>query len=182
MDSKEEPILELFYNSSKHWHFEEIRKAAKISRTQLVQWLKKFEREGIIKRVKPRGKMPYYVHNFGNLKFQNEKRLFAWKKITESGLFEHLVSLKGAKVVILFGSFSRWDWYKDSDIDIFIYGSDEDFEQGKFELKLHRDIQVHAAKNKNDLKRIDKMIPYIISGDFIKGSIQDLGVEVHAKA
>ncbi|MEA2036770.1 MAG: nucleotidyltransferase domain-containing protein [Nanoarchaeota archaeon] len=181
MESKEEQVLEPFFNSPKHWHFDELLKKADISRSQLTQWLKKFKEEGIIKRVKSKGKMPYYVHNFDNPDFQYKKRLFGLKKLTNSGLFNHLFALKGAKVVILFGSFSRSDWYGNSDIDIFIYGNDDEFEQGKYELKLDREIQVHNAKNKKDLKRISKMLPYIISGSFIKGSIQDLGVEVNAK-
>ncbi len=182
MKSKEDSILELFYNSSKHWHFEEIMEHANISRPQLAKWLRTLENEGIIKRIKPKGKMPYYVHDFHNPKFSVRKRLYAQQKLALSGLLDHLASLDKAKVVILFGSFSRWDWYKDSDIDIFIYGSDDEFKQGKFELKLHRDIQVHIAKDKNDLKRMDKMMPYIVSGNFIKGSIDDLGVEISAKA
>jgi len=28
---------------------------------------------------------------------------------------------------------------------------------------------------------MDKLLPYVISGNFIKGSINDLGVEIHAK-
>ena len=182
MKSKEDDVLELFYNSSGHWHFKEIMDKAGISKPQLAQWLKKFEEEGIIKRVKQKGKMPYYVHDFQNPKFHVRKRMYAQQKLASSGLLVHLASLPKAKVVILFGSFSRWDWYKDSDIDIFIYGSDDDFEQGKYESKLDREIQVHNAKDKTDLKRIDRMIPYIIAGDFIKGSIEDLGVEVRAKA
>ena len=181
MESKEEQVLEPFFNSPKHWHFDELLKKADISRAQLVRWLKKFEKEGMIKRIKPKGKMPYYMHNFNNPSFQNRKKLFGLKKLNESGLFNHLLTLEGAKVVILFGSFSRFDWYGHSDIDIFIYGNDDEFEQGKYELKLDREIQVHNVKNKRDLKRIDKMLPYIISGDFIKGSIQDLGVEINAK-
>lgn len=181
MESKEEQVLEPFLNSSKHWHFDELLEKANISRSQLVQWLKKFQKEGIIKRVKPKGKMPYYVHNYNNLSFRNKKRLFALKKLTNSGLLDHLYNLEGANVVILFGSFSRSDWYDNSDIDIFIYGNDDEFKQGEYELKLDREIQVHNAKNKKDLKRMYKMLPYIISGDFIKGSIQDLGVEINAK-
>lgn len=181
MESKEESVLELFYNSSKHWHFEKILKKTKISRPQLTQWLKKFEKEGIIKRVKPKSKMPYYVQIFENPNFRHTKTLFALKQLTESGLLNHLSTLAGAKVVIIFGSFSRADWYDHSDIDIFIYGNDEDFEQGKYELKLKREIQMHTTKTKKDLKRIDKMLPYIITGNFIKGSIEDLGVEVHAQ-
>ena|SRR3989338_29574 len=181
MRSKEEAVLEPFFNSPKHWHFDELLKVTKVSRSQLSQWLKKFAAEVLIKRVKHKGKMPYYVQNFDSAAFQQRKKLFGLKKLTESGLLEHLASLTDAKVIILFGSLSSYDWHENSDIDIFIYGNDEKFEQGKYELKLKRDIQVHAAKNKKDLKRLDKMLPYIIAGDFIKGSIENLGVEVHAK-
>ncbi len=182
MRSKENEILELFFNTPMHWHFEEILRKVKIGRPQLTRWLKVFQKEGLIKRVKKKGKMPYYVHDFHNPKFDVRKKLFAAQKLVNSGLLDHLTSLPEAKVVILFGSFTRSDWHKDSDIDIFIYGDDGGFEQGKYELKFHRDIQVHNAKNKKDLKRINKLLAYIISGNFIKGSIQDLGVEVHAKA
>lgn len=84
-------------------------------------------------------------------------------------------------MIILFGSFSRADWYRGSDIDIFIYGDERQFEQGKYEIKLKREIQMHVARSKKDLERMSKLLPYIISGDFIKGSIEDLGVRVYAK-
>lgn len=181
MRSKEESVLEPFFNSSKHWHFEELHKKAGISKPQLSFWLKKFVKEGLIKRIKPKYKMPYYIQNFENPSFQNKKRFFGLKKLDESGLLDHLCTIKGAKVVIIFGSFSRYDWYEKSDIDIFIYGPDDEFEQGKYELKLNRDIQVHNAKNRKDLKRMSNLLPYIISGNFILGSIQDLGVDISAK-
>lgn len=180
MRSKEDKALEQFFNNPKHWHFEELHRATSISKPQLSYWLKKFEKEGLIRRIKPRGEMPFYVAVEENLEYQNVKRLYALKMLTESGLFSHLAALEGARVVILFGSFSRYDWYDDSDIDIFIYGDDEKFEVGKYSVKLRRDIQIHLAKDKKDLKRINKMLPYIISGDFIKGSIEDLGVDVSA--
>jgi predicted nucleotidyltransferase len=179
MASKEKKILELFFNSQKHWHFEELRKLVKIGKPQLARWLKLFEKEKIIKRIKPKGKMPYYIQHTENPAFRTQKRLFALEKMSE--MINHLAALKKAKVVILFGSFARSDWWKDSDIDIFIYGDDNDFEQGKYELKLKREIQVHSAKNRKDLQNIDKLLPYIISGDFIKGSIQDLEINIHAK-
>lgn len=180
MRSKEDKVLEPFFNTPKHWHFEELCRATSISKPQLSYWLKKYRKEGLIKRVKPKGKMPYYVALEENFEYQNIKRLYALKFLTESGLFNHLAALKKAKVVILFGSFSRYDWYGNSDIDIFIYGDDNEFEAGKYSAKLRRDIQVHSAKDRKDLKRIDKMLPYIISGDFIKGSIEDLGVGINA--
>ena len=182
MESKKSTVLEPFFNSSKQWHFDELLRITHISRSQLAMWLKKFVAWGLIRRVKVKGKMPYYVQNLDNLRFRSEKRLFALKILTESGLLDHLASLGGAKVVILFGSFTRADWHDGSDIDIFIYGSDDKFRQGEYEKKLHREIQVHTAFDKKELQHMGKMLPYIISGDFVKGSIQDLEVEICAKA
>jgi predicted nucleotidyltransferase len=182
MNSKEDRVLNLFFNSSKYWHFDELLCESKLSRSRLSAWLNKFQKEGIIKRVKPKGKMPFYVRIFESKNFRHKKRLFALTQLTESGLLTHLEALPKAKVVIIFGSFTSYDWHADSDIDIFIYGDDDDFEQGTYELKLQRDIQVHLARDGKDLKRINKLLPYIFEGDFIKGSIKDLGVEIYAKA
>ena len=179
MASKESELLERFFNSSKHWHFEELRADVGIGKPQLARWLKVFEKEGVIKRIKPRGKMPYYIQNASHPNYKIKKRLYAWQQFAESGLLEHLMSMK-AKTIILFGSFARSDWNQDSDVDIFVYGDCEDFEQGTYESKIKRDIEVHTAKTPKDLKRIDKMLPYVLSGEFIKGSIQDLGVTIHA--
>jgi predicted nucleotidyltransferase len=179
MASKENELLEQFFNSQRHWHFEELRRLVKIGKPQLARWLKLFERQGIIKRVKPRGKMPYYTQDIDNPVLRTKKKLFALDKMSE--MISHLASLKKAKVIILFGSFTRSDWWKESDIDIFIYGNDKNFERGKYELKLKREIQVHTAKDRKDLQKLNKLLPYIISGDFIKGSIEDLGVEIRAK-
>lgn len=181
MRSKKEAILEFFFNSSKRWHFEELRRTVKIGKPQLARWLKILQNEGIVKRVKPKSRMPYYVQNTENPRFRNAKRMFAKEKMMKSGLLDHLASLPKAKVIIIFGSFSRWDWYQESDIDLFIYGDDSAFEQGKYELKLRRDIGRFTAKDAQELKKMEKLLPSILSGEFVKGSIMDLGVEVHAK-
>ena len=178
MRSKEDKVLELFFNSPKYWHFDELAKKSGLSRDRLSFWLRQFAKQGLIKRFKQKGKMPYYVGSYDNTEFWHKKRLFAVKLLTESGLLNHLSTLEGAKVTVIFGSFSRADWYDHSDIDVFIYGDASRFERVKYGSKLHREIQVHTAKNKKDLKRIGKMIPYIIDGDFVKGSTTDLGVKI----
>jgi predicted nucleotidyltransferase len=183
-ESKEGNLLMLILENSplRQWHFEELVKQSKLSRSVANKWLKKYCKQGLLNKIKEKNRFPYFTAGSNNQAYQSRKRIYALEQLEQSGLISHLASLPRAKAVILFGSFSSYDWQKDSDIDLFIYGSDKEFEQGKYELRLKREIQVHKASNEKELRKIDKLLPYIISGDFIKGSIQDLGVEIHAKA
>ena len=74
--------------------------------------------------------------------------------------------------MIIFGSFSRSDWYTQSDIDLFIYGNADDFELGKYQLKLHNEIQLFHVENEEDLKKMGGgLLRSILTGIFIKGGI-----------
>ena len=182
MQSKEEKVMELFFeNPTKEWHFEEIINEAKIARSKADSWLKKFVKTKLIKRIKKRSKMPYYISNYDSLEYKNKKRIFALIKLYESGLLNHLGSLQKAKTVILFGSFSRSDWYKNSDIDIFIYGDPEGLKIANYELKLHKDIQLFICRNKEDLSKLgDGLIKNIIKGSLIKGNLDFIKVSINA--
>src|SRR3989338_5143140 len=112
MESKEEQVIKAFFdNPTRQWHFEEVLKEAKIARSKAASWLKKFMKEGLIRRIKERGKMPYYIGNYDSPTYKNKKKIFALNRLYESGLLNHLYSLKKARTIILFGSFSRSDWY-----------------------------------------------------------------------
>lgn len=182
MKSKENGMLELFFdNPTKEWHFEEILKEAKIARSKATGWLKQFIKEGIIHKVKEKGKMPYYMSDHNSAGYQNKKRIFALNRLYESGLLNHLAGLKKAKAVILFGSFSRWDWYKGSDIDIFIYGSPQGLSIAKYELVLHRDIQLFICENKKDLKKLGSgLVKNIVKGNLLKGDLDFVKVDANA--
>ncbi|MBI4918591.1 nucleotidyltransferase domain-containing protein [archaeon] len=179
---KEENVLELFFNEpSKHWHFEEILRKANISRPQVNNWLKKLIKEEIVRRVKEKGKMPYYVGFFENPNFQSRKRLFALERMQKTGFLSHLISLEKAKTIIVFGSFTRGDWYSDSDIDLFIYGNAENFDRGEYQLKLGREIQVFNPKTKEDLKKFESgFMRNILRGITVKGLFNFLEVSINA--
>ena len=180
---KEEAVLELFFNEpTKHWHFEEILKEAKISRPQASRWLNKMKQEGVVQRIKERRNFPYYQGNYQNASYRYRKKLFTLGILYASGFLNHLFSLEKARTVILFGSIMRSDWHKESDIDIFIYGEDDDFEQGKYEGILGREIQVFVAKNKKDLERMGVLLlENIIKGYIVKGNLDFLEVHIRAK-
>ncbi len=166
-------VQELFFQyPSKHWHFEDVFGECGLSRGQVNFWLRRLRREKLIVRVKPRGKMPYYIANYEQAHYQNTKRLFGLQRLHESGLFDYLMSLPQVEMVMLFGSFARWDWHNDSDIDLFIYGDIKEMDLGKFYGKLHREIQVFAGKDVNDLSRYGSdLVKSILKGIPIKGNI-----------
>lgn len=180
--SQESHILELFYNeSSKQWHFDDIVKKSRMSRDKVNKWLKRFVREGIIRKVKPDRKMPYYIANFNNYSYKVKKKIYAIQELYKCGLMNHLFELDGAKTIVIFGSFSRADWHTDSDIDLFIYGNNTNFNKGEYEKILGREIQVFNAQNTSDLKKMGVgLIKNIIKGDLIKGNFDFVEVKIHA--
>lgn len=166
-------IKELFYNyPTKQWHFEELRVKAKLSRAQTNEWLKKLQKEDIIQKVVPQGKMPYYVAQYGQAHYQNSKRLYALEQLHACGFLDYLTSLSKAHVVVLFGSFARGDWYDESDIDIFVYGNVDTMYVGKYRSILKREIQIFCSKNAGDLQEMGSgLVKNIIKGITIKGSL-----------
>ncbi len=179
---RKEHIKALFFNyNTKHWHFEALVEESGLSRAQTNAWLKRLVNEGMIKRVKPKEKMPYYTACYDAPAFLMQKRLYAYKLFEVSGFLEHLMQLKKAKTIIIFGSFARSDWHNESDIDLFIYGNANDFEKGYYEKKLKREIQVFHYQNKQTIKRLEPtVIPNILAGIHVKGTIEPFEVRASA--
>ncbi|MBS3169755.1 nucleotidyltransferase domain-containing protein [Candidatus Woesearchaeota archaeon] len=103
------------------------------------------------------------------------KRIYLLEELHKSGLLPKLFSLKNAKTIIVFGSSIKGDWYKESDIDLFIYGDIDEFDKSVYELKLKRHIELHIFENKNELEKVKTgLIKNVINGYIIKGQIQDI--------
>lgn len=171
---KPKPTLkELFYDHpSKHWHFEQLRQESGLSRAQTNEWIQKLRKDNLVVRTKPRGKMPYYTANYHHQHYQNGKRLYALQQLYHSGFLDYITSLERAETVVLFGSFSRSDWYKESDIDIFVYGDIEHLRLGPYLSKLHREVQLFTGKTEEDLQKMGPaLLRNIIKGITLKGAI-----------
>jgi DNA-binding Lrp family transcriptional regulator len=176
-----ENVKTFFFEATlKRWSFTELVKESGISRERVNYYLKKLMKEKFIRRIKPKQKMPYYITNRETSKFRFEKRMYGLTLLEQSGLFEHLSSLKEIKTAILFGSFARGDWNQSSDVDIFIYGDDKNFAKGEFEHKIKREIQVFSYKNSKEIKKeLDAaLIPTIAQGFNIKESLEPFEVSL----
>ncbi|MBI2130115.1 nucleotidyltransferase domain-containing protein [Candidatus Woesearchaeota archaeon] len=125
--------------------------------------------------------MPYYTSNYESPAYKNRKKLFALNKLYDSGFLNHLISLRKAKAVILFGSFARSDWYENSDIDLFIYGDPEGLKIANYEMKLHRNVQLFICHNQQELHKFGVgLIRNIIKGNLIKGDMDFVKVGINA--
>lgn len=184
--SKEERVLELFLNEpAKHWHFNRIVETAKISEPSANKWIKRLIKENIIHRVKPKGKMPYFIGNFRHENYHSRKKIYALQKMYESGLLAKLQGLKNAKAIVIFGSFARSDWNSQSDVDIFVLGDSEDLKFGilwsglGFQGKA-REIQVHSYNSVDETRNIHSgLMKNVVKGYFVRGNIYDIA-EVEA--
>ena len=176
-----EKLKQLFFNNTlQRWHFNVLLEESEMSRERLYHFLKELQKEKFIIRVKPRGKMPYYLANRDLSKFRLEKQLYGLIQLHE--LFEHLNTCEGVKTAILFGSFARGDWNNESDIDLFIYGDDNKVEKALFEKKLGKEIQLFTYNDAKKMKKeLDpKLIPNIIKGFHITENIEPFEVMIHA--
>ncbi len=85
------------------------------------------------------------------------------------------MSLENARTVIIFGSIIKGDWYKDSDIDIFVLGNAGKFDRKIYELKLQRSIELHVFENEEEIKEVRTgLIKNIVNGYIVKGQVQDI--------
>lgn len=178
--SKEENVLNLILENSplKEWHFEEVVRKSEVTRLVANKWLKKYVNEGLLYYVKEKGKFPFFTVGNNNHFYYSLKRVYALERLHQSGLIPKLLSLKNAKTVILFGSIVRGDWYKNSDIDIFIFGSISGFDKNIYETKLHRNIELHIFQDKEEIREVKTgLVKNILNGYVVKGQIQDI-VEV----
>jgi predicted nucleotidyltransferase len=177
------PLKPLFFQDTlRHWHFEAMLQEANLSRERVHFYLKLLLRENFITRIKPRGKGPYYIAKRDEPAFRSEKRLYGLLLLDQSGLFEQLSRNPKIKTAILFGSFARGDWGTSSDVDLFLYGADQDFNQGLVEQKLGRTIQLFSFQHAQAMKEAlaPALIPNIIKGFNIKSTVEPFKVLLNA--
>lgn len=175
--SKEESVLKLILENSpyKQWHFEEIVKSSNVTRAVASKWLKKYASSGLVRRVREEGRFPYYIVGEKNIVYYSLKRLYALEQVYNSGLIQGLLQIKKSKTIILFGSWIKGDWYKESDIDLFIFGSVEGFDKKVYEQKLNRNLELHVFKDKESISAIKTgLIKNVVNGYLVKGQIQDI--------
>ncbi len=149
----------------------EISRKVEVAPPSVKKYLNELEKEGLVMKIKHRiHGYPVYYANRDNEEFKFLKKVDIIMKIKESGLLKYLSENCMPDVIILFGSASKGEDLKESDIDLFVLSSKEKIDLTQFEKKLNRKINILFSDNFNKLSK--ELKNNIINGIILKGYLK----------
>ena len=167
-------ILPYFFKEpEKEFYVRQISKLLKNSPTTISKYLKKLEQDGVLKSERKLNHLIFKA-NTENEKFRRLKTDYNLNLVHESGFVEYLAEeFNHPEVIILFGSFSKGENIKKSDIDIFILSQlKKDINLKKFEERMGYKIQLFI-NSKKDVEKMKvknrELLNNIINGKIIYG-------------
>jgi predicted nucleotidyltransferase len=126
----------------------EISRKINLAPKSVKIYLDELEKENLIIKKEHRiHKYPVYYANREDEYFKFLKRLNTIRSIKESGLLDYLNDKYMPEVIILFGSASKGEDIKDSDIDIYLQCETKKIDLSKHEKELKKKINLFFEKN-----------------------------------
>jgi len=168
-------ILKLFFEDPAPkgigFQLREISRKCKIAPTSVKKYLIELEKERLVVKKKHRiHGYPVYYANRENEYFRFLKKLDTIQSVKESGLLDYLENDLMPDAIILFGSASRGEDVKDSDIDIFLLCKEKKLNLEKYEKGLKRKINVFFESNFEKLSK--ELKNNIINGVILSGYLK----------
>jgi predicted nucleotidyltransferase len=160
-------LLKIFLEyPTEMFRLRELSRLSKISPLSVMNYLKEFGKEGIMKSFKKRD-IPFYQAIRDNERFILYKKISIIYEINESGLADELWEKLSPEAVILYGSYTKGESVEESDIDIFIIGKEKEINLTEFEKKLGKKIHLMFEQ---DVKKIPKELKNnLVNGIVLKG-------------
>ena len=160
-------LLKIFLDSpTESFRIRELSRLSKISPVSVMNYLKEFEKEGLIKKYLKR-EIPFYQAMRDNEKLILYKKISVIYELNESGLVDFLWDKLAPEAVILYGSHAKGEAIEESDIDIFIIGKEKEIKLEEFEKRLGKKLHLMFQP---DIKKISKELKNsLINGIILKG-------------
>jgi len=161
-------LLKIFlYNPLDSFRLRELCRLSKISPVSVINYLKEFETEGIIKSYIKRD-IPFYQAVRDNEKLVLYKKISAIYEINISGLTEFLWNKLSPEAIILYGSYAKGESTDDSDIDIAVIGKIETkIDLTNFEKMIGKKIHLFFHESVKKISR--EMLNNLANGIIMKG-------------
>jgi len=160
-------FLRLFLDSpTEKFRVREIARHTHISPPSVMNYLKEFEKGGLIKK-QTKNRIPFYYAIRDNPDFILYKKISIIFELHRSGLIDYLWDKTSPEAIVLYGSFARGESIEDSDIDLFVLGKESLTNINVFEKKMNK--RIHLLFN-DSLKNVSKELKNnILNGIILKG-------------
>jgi len=170
-----EKILEIFFTDplpkGSGYQLRELSKITNIAPPSVKNYLNELLKEKLIIVEKHRTlNYPTYFANQDNEYFKFLKKLNNIKNIKESGLLDTLKDTLMPDAIVLFGSSSKGEDVKESDIDLFLLCPEKKIDLTHYENKLNRKINLFFCKSFNKLSKEFKN--NLINGILLQGYLK----------
>lgn len=160
-------LLKIFLDSPlDSFRLRELSRISEISPASVINYLKEFGDEGLIKKYEKRG-IPFYQAERDNEKFILYKKISILYELNESGLVDFLWDSLHPQAIILYGSYAKGESIENSDIDLFIVGKEKKILLEKFEKIFNKEI--HLMFEENPKKIPKRLKSNLINGVVLKG-------------
>lgn len=165
-------VLQIFFDdpvlSGIGFQLREISRKIQLAPKSVKLYLEELEKEDlIVKKAHRIHKYPVYYANRENEYFKLLKKLNTVRTIYECGLLDCLAEKCAPDAVILFGSASRGEDTKESDIDIYLQCEQKKLDLSKYEKALKRKVNTFFESNFDKLS--EELKKNIINGEKLKG-------------
>ncbi|MBS3136580.1 nucleotidyltransferase domain-containing protein [Candidatus Woesearchaeota archaeon] len=145
----------------------EYARLRKISPPHASEILKNFQKEKLLLMEKERRHHLYHANTDSKL-FIKLQRAFYQNEFRELTLYIESQFIN--PLVILFGSFSKAEISRNSDIDIAVFSSlKKSIDLHKFERKYGRKIHLFLFKDKEELDKNKELLHSILNGNILSG-------------
>ena len=163
-------LLRLFLDSpTESFRLREIARLTKISPPSVINYLKEFEKDGLIRRQIKR-EIPFYNSIRDNSNFILYKKISILFELNNSGLIDYLWDKLSPEAIILYGSFSRGESIENSDVDLFILGKNKNIDLINFEKKLNKRLHILFKESTKEIP--NELKNNILNGVILKGYIK----------
>lgn len=161
-------LNQFFEEPNRLYMIREIAKITGIPKTTVSRKLKQLVKDKMV--IKKKEAVEGYKANEDMPGFRFKKKISFLERLNESGLISYLNEIFNPRCIILFGSFSKGEYIKGSDIDIFVQAHNKDYNMVKFEKKLDHTINILFEEDINKLS--DELFNNIINGIKLRGYIK----------
>lgn len=164
-------ILKVFLSDSlEEFGLRELSRITKISPASVKTHLQILQKQNLVEQIIRRNS-PFYRAKRDSQIFKTTQKISTIYQLEISKTLDYLQETLSPKAIILYGSYSKGDAIKSSDIDLFIIGQELKVSKSKYEKILGKSLHLVFERCLNGIS--PELKSNIINGIILRGYLDD---------